>query len=188
MSEDKITFLDKLIYFGGNLGIRPPLKDYVDLEEFVTEATNHMQIDSRTTQTFFNWLHRYSPFLSPSKLRRILQGQEYNPKWLGQFLLIIENHPLNSQNWEILKPLCKKSTRFTFVLHQEKYLKTHAYILKFCPELKFRVEGYNHTLADLKAYLKKHKKFSSLYQIAKATFNPRNRINHEFKMQAYLRG
>ena len=181
------SFLKRLIYFGGNLGIKKPITEYTDIEKFIVDATHFMETDSRTTQSFFNWLHLFAPYISPSKLRRILKEKEdYNSKWLGQFVYILNNHPLNSQNWSILKPFCKKATKYRFSPNSQKYLKATNFILKNCPELKFRVDGNNQVLADLKAYLNKNKKFQSLYQVAKDTFNPKNRINYEYRLISYL--
>ncbi len=186
LSDDFQDFLNKLIYFGGNLGIQDPLKRYIDIEEFIADATKYMEVDSRTTQCFLNWLNLFAPFISPSKLRRVLKLKRYNPKWLGIFTLLLKNHPLNSQNWELLKPWISKPQKFAFTPNPSKYLKSTEYILKTCPELKFRTEGNNQVLSDLKAYLKKNRKFQSLYRIAKDTFNPKNRINYEYVLKNYL--
>lgn len=181
-----INFLHKLVYLGGNLDIKPKTKKYVDLEEFIAEATLFMEQDSRTTQCILNWVYLFAPYFSPSKLRRVLKVKKYSPKHLSQIIGVIKSHPLNSQNWDILDSYKSRSKKLNFIPNFDKYLKTKSYILKNCPELKFRVEGNNQVLADLKAYLKKKKKFQSLYRIAKDTFNPRNRINYEYELIQYL--
>jgi hypothetical protein len=181
------AFLNKLIYFGGNLGIRPPLKEYTDIEEFIIDASKFMSHDTRARQCFYNWLHQFAPYISPSKLRRIIKVKKYNSKELAVFVEILETHPLNSQNWKILKPFCEGNSIKKFIINKKKYLKTNSYILKKCPELKYRVDGNNPVAADLKAYLQKNKKFQSLYMLAKETFNPRNRINYEYELLAYIK-
>ncbi|MBH47505.1 MAG: hypothetical protein CME71_04995 [Halobacteriovorax sp.] len=186
-SKDKSLedFLSRLIYLGGNLGIKPKIKQYVDIEEFIVEATLFMDVDSRTTQCILNWIYFVSPYLSPSKLRRVLKMSEYNAKYLGQFVQVIESHSLNAQNWAILDEFVLKSEKIKFAPNFQKYLKTKPYIFKNCPELQFRMEGHTQVLADLKAYLKKNANFHSLYKIAKDTFNPRNRINYEYALLQY---
>lgn len=184
--SERDQFINKLIYFGGNLGIQAPIKDYVDVEEFIIEATKYYDTDSRVKQTFLNWLHLFAPYISPSKIRRILKIKDFESKSLSIFVSILENHPLNSQNWEILKPFCLERPSYKFKSNYSKYLKTTKYILRNCPELKFKVQGLSPVLSDLKAYLSKNKKFKSLYQIAKETFNPKNRINYEFELLQYI--
>lgn len=180
------NFLHKLVYLGGNLGIKPKIKKYVDLEEFIAGATLYMEKDARTTQCILNWIYFFTPYFSPSKLRRILKVKKYSPKYLYQFINIIESHPLNSQNWDILDSYKSKTRKLKFNPNFEKYLKTKSYIIKNCPEIRFRIEGNNQVLADLKAYLEKNKSFQSLYRIAKDTFNPRNRINYEYELIQYI--
>lgn len=180
------NFLYKLIYLGGNLGIKPKMKKYVDLEEFIAEATLFMENDSRTTQCILNWIYLFAPYFSPSKLRRVLKIKKYSPKYLYQFIELIKSHPLNSQNWDILDSYKSRTKKFKFTPNFEKYLKTKSYIIKNCPEIKYRIQGNNQVLADLKAYLDKNKSFQSLYRIAKDTFNPRNRINYEYELIQYI--
>ncbi len=184
----KHSFLDKLIYLGGNLGIQAPLAQYIDLEEFIAEGTYRLEKDIRIKNSFYNWIYCFAPYFSPSKLRRIIKNLEspYSKETLAEIIAVIQSHPLNDQNWKILLPYGKKSINFKFTPNPKKYLKTNEYILRHCPEIRFRVEGSSPVLADLKAYLAKNKKYKSLYEIAKYTFNPRNRINHEFKLMNYL--
>lgn len=186
LPSDFEYFLDKLIYLGANLGIRKPLKQYVDLEEFIVDASLFVNQDSRTREAFFNWLYLFAPYFSPSKVRRILKKKDSNPKSLGEFVQLLKTHPLNSQNWNILNPWIKHKHSLKFNLDQDKYLKRSSYIIKTCPELRFRIEGNNQVLADLKAYLFKNKEFASLYMIAKETFNPKNRINYEYRLSKYI--
>ncbi len=181
-----LSFLDRLIYLGGNLGIRPKIKPYVDLEEFIVDSTINLNNDSRTRETVLNWIYLFTPYFSPSKLRRILKVKDYNKKILGQIVDLLESHPLNSQNWLIVRKLADKSGDLKFNPNPGKYLKDTDFILKNCVELRNRVSGMSQVSADLKSYLKKNKKYKSLYQIAKETFNPKNRVNFEYRLLNYL--
>ena len=105
------NFVSQLVYFGGNVGIGPPLElaNYHDLEEFLITATNFMDKEIRVTTAFLYWLKRFGILLSPSKLRRIIKNEkiEYRKNILFAFISIIENHPLNRQNWQIIKKFTK---------------------------------------------------------------------------------
>ena len=179
-------FYQRLVYLGGNLGISKPLKQYIDLEEFIVDASLFIGHDSRTREAFLNWLYLFAPYFSPSKMRRVLKKKASDPKPFGEFIYILKTHPLNSQNWNVLDPWGHHYNSVKFNHDQSKYLKQPSYIIKTCPELRFRIEGNNQVLSDLKAYLAKNKDFISLYKIAKETFNPKNRINYEYRLSRYI--
>ena len=206
-------FIDKLVYLGGNIGINNQKykNEYLDLEKFVVDATLFLQIDSRLTRCFIHWIMRYGIILSPSKLRRILKITKYDPYVLTVIISYIENHNQNIQNWEIIKPYCKRKNKSEVLFkniplntkkynihflkanlltkkirdEESKYLKTKSYILNNCVEIYYRSKGFPQVVSDLKAYIKKVK-FKSLYEIAKYTYNERTRINQSYNSLNFL--
>lgn len=208
-----LDFVNKLIYLGGNLGIADISykKKYIDLEKFFVDGTLFLNKEPRVMVTFIHWLRRYGVLLSPSKLRRIIKTNEYDPYLLTIFVSYLEETNIKVQNWKILNPYCKvltKQERFfrnipihskiynkhflkanilakPIIYDEKKYLKTKEYLLKTVPEIKYRSEGLTQVVADLRAYTDKIK-FKSLYEIAKYTYNERTRINQSYKLLNFL--
>jgi len=204
VSANSQHFVDQLIYFGGNLSGSPDVveKRYQDLEEFVVSATLHMSDDVRVTHCFLTWLSFYGSLLSPSKMRRLLSsGIPFDSSILGALLGILREKSLRKSQWEILWPFVKKAkNRILFpelpeprknlnpyfkevgiLAHflgpdPKKFLVTPSFVLKSCPEIRFRASDLDPVPADLLAYLEKEEP-KTLYEVAKVT--------HHFRAQIY---
>jgi hypothetical protein len=201
----------KLCYFGGNLssGAGDIGQGYLDLEDFLLEATLNMGQDSRVTQCFLTWLIKYGIILSPSKLRRLLkQGREVDHAVLGAFVDILEANNRQKKHWKIIRkfvhkakghllfpqlppPLPNKANpyflkygirTYMFQLDESKYVQPAAAILNSCPEIKYRAMGTGIPAADLRSFHEKHPDIRSVYEIAKRTHHPRTSIYLSYRM------
>jgi hypothetical protein len=171
------NFIQKLNYLGGNLGLSPSIKEYVDLEVFFIECTLFFDTDDRVKQTILNWLFRYGSLLSPSKIRRLLKSTDYNHKNLTAICHLLISNYIVKQNWQIL--ITKRPTNLKFKSNEKKYLKKTKFVFKNVPELFFRAGGRSQVASDLFAFLKKEK-FTTLYHLAKKIHSPRNRVNQYY--------
>ncbi|MBU6154070.1 MAG: hypothetical protein KGP28_07190 [Bdellovibrionales bacterium] len=114
--SQRSDFESRLTYLGGALSsdILETRKKYIDLERFFIDATLFMNYDARVTQAFLNWLTRYGVILCPSKIRRLLQENSFDPAVLRAFLsILIENDP-RPKRWDILKRKAKKGEGLLF--------------------------------------------------------------------------
>jgi len=207
---DPNIFALEVWYLGGNI---MPSKEivfnlnrnyYIDLEEFFLNATNHVFNDTRLTRCIEHWINRYGKYLSPSKIKKIINsGQTYNKAVLGVFLEFISGPNWFKSKFIILKdyviPSQKKIKLFDHLpipskidstwekygivaplflkeLEVDKNLKTIDYVLQSIPELKFRIMGFPIAISDYKAF-KKFEENCSLYKIAKQTHTPYSRLH-----------
>lgn len=172
---------------------------FMDIEVFFLSATYNLKT-SRMTEGFLCWLLKFGHLLSPSKTRRLVRdGQLFDPAILGGLLEFLVENKIQSNQWKIVKPFCRKrkkaeqlfegpaprapSSYFLkygiaapqFKLETTKFLFPIAATYKNCIELRYRALFGSVVNADVVSYLKKHPE-STPYQIAKQTHHHKARV------------
>lgn len=201
-------FSAKLKYLGGNITSSEPAPvEYIDLEKFVLEATNYMFEDYRLTRCMEYWMHRYTKYLSPSKIVKISKGNNFNPFVLGALLEIglgekwkngrfgvvakiikISNKKIQNLILNAPEPRTKDSVWIKYGIHaplfsvdeENKNLKSFPYMCENIFEMKYRLDGHLIPVADIKAYLARNG-MTSIYRVAKDTYITYSRAHLLFK-------
>ncbi len=189
-------FGSKLTSLGGRLGFdSSPSDQYLDLEEFFLDATRFVFADERLARCIENWVRTYGFVIGPSKLKRIIEKEnyQYDPAVFGVFLRIVGRNE-KQLNLKLLEKFCKKKSHLTyrsaakvkarpsdydpdwmafniatqqFVDESKKNLLNFEYTLNHCPELRNRIETGDIVSADYKSYLQREGQAQSLNAISK---------------------
>lgn len=205
MEHEFELFVAKLFYLGGTVTSKLSVdfsSEPLNLEAFFLEGTIYARRDVRVGQSFEHWVRRYGPFLSPSRIRRIIRDNhvQYDPVYLGILIELLESLPGNLQSFGILKNYVKKIKKkelfydhlnqpknldplylkygyqkLPFHKDEKKFLKKTEFVLNNCPELSYRLIGIPALVSDVKVWLEK-KPGISKYQISRKGYYDISRV------------
>lgn len=190
-------FGSRLTSLGGRLGFDKASSDrFIDIEEFFLDATRFVFADVRLARCIDNWVRIYGFLISPSKLKRLIEKENYpyDSAVLGVFLILISRNKGKQLNLGPLKKFCKKRKELTYrsklkfaikdEYHDPDWLKfniaTHLFVdeakknllnlewtLNQSPELRYRIETDDILCSDYKAFIKREGRGDSLNFICK---------------------